>query len=140
MNKKLEYVLGIIGIIAVIAFLIVPALVAFTTKGVLKNEEIPSGYIAVFHGGVGEQTYETYIYKIDNGQANMGFNYINTISTTESWGSPNWNVKIVKKGSFDWTDGAFIVAKDHGAYSYVTLPNSTNTYSITEFQGMFIMN
>ena len=29
-----------------------------------NNSDIPNDYIAIFHGGVGEQTYETYIYKI----------------------------------------------------------------------------
>ena len=47
-----------------------------------NNSDIPNDYIAIFHGGVGEQTYETYIYKIDNGHANMGFKYINVTSTT----------------------------------------------------------
>ena len=105
-----------------------------------NNSDIPNDYIAIFHGGVGEQTYETYIYKIDNGHGNFGFKYINVTSTTESWGSSNWKHKINEKGEFDWTDGAFIVAKKHGAYSYVTLPNDDKIYSIEEFQNMFIMN
>ncbi|MBE6149872.1 MAG: hypothetical protein E7170_04045 [Firmicutes bacterium] len=105
-----------------------------------NNYDIPNDYIAIFHGGVGERTYETYIYKIDNGQANFGFKYINVTNTTESWGSSNWKQKINKKGKFDWTDGAFAIAKKHGAYSYVTLPNDNNIYTIEEFQSMFIMN
>lgn len=105
-----------------------------------KNINIPNDYIAIFHGGVGEQTYETYIYKIDNGHDNFGFEYINVTSTTESWGSSNWKRKINNKGKFDWTDGAFIIAKKHGAYSYVTLPNNDKIYTIEEFQRMFIMN
>lgn len=105
-----------------------------------NGSDIPNDYIAIFHGGVGEQTYETYIYKIDNGHVNLGFKYINVTSTTESWGSSNWKHKINDKGEFDWTDGAFIVAKKHGAYSYVTLPNDDKIYTIEEFQSMFIMN
>ena len=35
---------------------------------------------------------------------------------------------------------AFMAAKEHGAYSYVTLPNDNKTYTIEEFQSMFIMN
>ena len=107
---------------------------------VFYTDEVPKDYIAVFHGGVGELTYSTYIYKIDNGQANYGFEYINTTNTTKSWGSPDWNVEITKKGEFDWTDGAFIVAKKNNAYSYVTLPGDKKAYSIEEFQSMFIMN
>ena len=104
------------------------------------GSDIPEDYIAVFHGGVGELTYSTYIYKIDNGHANYGFEYINTTNNTKSWGSPEWEVTITDKGKFSWTDGAFIVAKKNNAYSYVTLPNDKDTYTIEEFKGMFIMN
>lgn len=105
-----------------------------------NNSDIPNDYIAIFHGGVGELTYETYIYKIDNGHVNRGFKYINVTSMTESRGSSNWKHKINDKGEFDWTDGAFLVAKNHGAYSYVTLPKNDKIYTIEEFQSMFIMN
>ena len=104
------------------------------------SNEVPNDYIAVFHGGVGELTYSTYIYKIDNNQANYGFKYINTTNTTKHWGSSEWNVKVTKKGEFSWTDGAFTVAKKNNAYSYVKIPGDKNTYSIEEFQSMFIMN
>lgn len=104
------------------------------------GNEIPDGYIAVFHGGVGELTNSTYIYKIDNGHANYGFTYINTTNTTKYWGSPEWDVKITGKGKFSWTDGAFSIAKKNNAYSYVTIPGDKKAYSIEEFQGMFIMN
>ena len=105
-----------------------------------NNSDIPNDYIAIFHGGVGEQTYETYIYKINNGHANMGFEYINVTSTTESSGSTKWKHKINNKGTFDWTDDAFKIAKEHGAYTYVTLPNNDKTYTIEEFKKMLIMN
>ena len=51
-----------------------------------------------------------------------------------------WNKHEQEEGKFDWTDGAFIIAKKHGAYSYVTLPNDVKIYTIEEFQHMFIMN
>lgn len=140
-NKK------IIITIIVILCLVVVGVIAFL---VLRNEnvnnsktdsdKIPDGYIAVFHGGSGEITYETYIYKIDNKQANYGFKYINVTSTTKSWGSTEWDHKIIDKGEFSWTDLAFDVAKKNGAYSYVTLPNDNETYTIEEFQRMFILN
>ena len=95
-------------------------LVKYVGKAELMvDAEVPDGYIAVFNGGAGEITYSTYVYKIDNGQANYGFKYVNTINTTESWGSPNWNIKVVKTGTVDWTDDVFKVAEEHGAYSYV---------------------
>ena len=94
----------------------------------------------MFHGGSGEVTKSTYIYKIDNGHANMGFKYINTENHTESWGSSEWITKIVDEGEFDFTDGAFVVAKKHGAYSYVVEPGNDKTYTIEEYQNRFIMN
>lgn len=105
-----------------------------------KSDEIPSGYIAVFHGGSGEVTHETYIYKVDNGHPNSEFKYINVTSTTESYGSTKWVHKITSRGEFQWTDGAFSVAYENGAYSYVTIPNIPETFTIEEFQGMFLMN
>lgn len=105
-----------------------------------SNDEIPNNYIAIFHGGSGEIVYETYIYKINNGEANYGFNYINVTKTTTSYGSSEWNTKITKHGSVAWTDNVFGVAKENNAYSYVTLPNSDKIYSIEEYQQMFLMN
>jgi hypothetical protein len=104
------------------------------------DNEIPNDYVAVFHGGSGEVTYETYIYKIDNGHDNYGFQYINVVSHNQSYGSSKWNHKVTGKGVFDWTDGAFTVAKKNNAYSYVTEPNNDNIYTIEEFQSRFIMN
>ena len=104
------------------------------------SNNIPKDYIAVFHGGVGERTYSTYIYKIDNGHANYGFEYINTTNTTKSWGSTEWESKVTDKGKISWTDGAFKVAKENNAYSYVEVPGDKNVYTIEEFQKMFIMN
>ena len=130
--------------IALVLVLVVISLIIVSLK---KNEEpeankskVPSNYIAVFHGGVGEITYETYIYKDNNGHDNMGFSYINTTSTTKSWGSSEWNTRIDGRGSVTWTDDVFPVAKEHGAYSYVTIPNSDETYSIEEFTKMFLMD
>lgn len=105
-----------------------------------QSQMIPDNYIVVFHGGAGEKTYETYIYKDDNGQDNYGFTYINTTSTTKSYGSPEWETTITKRGPFNWTDEAFVIAKENGAYSYVTVPNSDKTYSVEEFQKSFIMD
>ena len=108
---------------------------------VKKNiKDIPNDYIAVFHGGAGEMTYSTYIYKIDNNHENYGFKYINTTRMTKSWGSTEAETKITKRGEFDWKDGAFIIAKKNNAYDYVKLPNSKKIYSIEEFKSMFMMN
>lgn len=127
--KKLLWTIPIIIIITLIILFIKE-----------NNSKIPDDYIAVFHGGSGEITYETYIYKINNGHENYGFKYINVTSTTKSYGSHKWEHKITKRGSFDWTDGAFIIAKENNAYSYVTKQNSNKHLTIEEFMVVFLMN
>ena len=134
-NKKLFCIFAILIIIVLVIGSII-----YINKNKTNNDRIPDGYIAIFHGGAGEITYETYIYKKDNGHANSGFDYINVTNTTVSWGSSEWNSKITKRGSVQWTDNVFEVAKENGAYSYVTLPNSDKTYTIEQYMGMFLMN
>lgn len=124
-------------IILIIVIFIVSYIIVIINR---NNGKIPDDYIAVFHGGSGEITYETYIYKIDNGHANFGFDYLNVTNTTTVWGSDEWNTKITKRGSVQWTDDVFRIAKENNAYSYVTLPNSDKTYTIEEFMKMFLMN
>ena len=134
-NKKLFCIFAILIIIVLAVGSII-----YINKNKTTNDRIPDGYIAIFHGGAGEITYETYIYKKDNGHANSGFDYINVTNTTVSWGSSEWNSKITKRGSVQWTDHVFEVAEENGAYSYVTLPNSDKTYTIEQYMSMFLMN
>lgn len=122
-NKKL--------FVVVICLVISLVTIFFTYKK--SSIEFLNNYKAVFIGEKENIIYRTYIYKINNGQANLGFKYINTKEE-------NNKEKIVKKGEFDWTDGAFIIAKKHGAYDYVKLPSNDKKYSIEEFQKMFIMD
>ena len=116
--------------------------VTTTTKTTTKTSRYTGNgdEIATFHGGVGEVIYETTIFKIPNGQYNMGFAYENKTCTTRSWGSSEWDCTTTKTGEVTWTDDVFIVAKNNGAYSYVTLPNDSKTYSINEFEEKFIMD
>jgi hypothetical protein len=44
----------------------------------------------------------------------------NETSTTTFWGSSQWNTKITRRGSVQWTDNVFEVAKENNAYSFVT--------------------
>lgn len=129
-------------ILIIIALMVSYILVTINknSKDNTDNDKIPDGYIAVFHGGSGEITYETYIYKINNKQANSGFNYVNVTKTTTHWGSSEWNTKITKSGSVQWTDNVFEVARENNAYSCVTLPNSNKIYTIEEYMQMFLMN
>ena len=134
---KNKFKIAIISSILMV-LLIILVLVVLNKKNV--NNNIPDNYIAIFHGGAGEITYETYIYKIDNGQNNYGFKYINVTSTTESWGSTNWTHKITDRGNFDWTSEAFIIAEKNRAYSYVSVPNDSKTYTIEDFASRFLMD
>ena len=138
-NKKIFWV---IVILIISIFVVSCILVAINKKSKddKNNDKISDGYIAIFHGGSGEITYETYIYKIDNGQSGYSFNYVNITQTTKFWGSSEWNTKITKKGSVQWTDNVFEVAKENNAYSYVTLPNSDKIYTIEEYMQMFLMD
>lgn len=138
-NKKVFWLIVIL-VIGVFVFRCILVAINKNSKENKNNGEIPDGYIAVFHGGSGEITYETYIYKMNNGHANSGFDYINVTNTTTYWGSSDWNAKITKRGSVQWTDNVFEVAKENNAYSYVTLPNSDKTYTIEEYMKMFLMN
>lgn len=133
MKKGLCIILGIVLILGVLVGINV-----YLNKD--KSDQIPDNYLFVFHGGSGEVTRSTYIYKIDNGHDNMGFKYINTENNTKYWGSTEWIIKIVDEGEFDFTDGAFVVAKEHGAYSYIKEPNNEKTYTIEEYQSRFLMN
>ena len=123
---------------------VVLLILAFIPVGIFtlskESDVIPDDYIAVFHGGSGEKTYSTYIYKIDNDHPSYGFKYINTTNTTTSWGSNKWDIKKTGEGTIMWTDDVFTVAEKNNAYSYVTLPNDKKTYTIEEFQSMFLMN
>lgn len=144
--KKLKYknkkIFWLIMILIIIALMVSYILVTINknSKDNTDNDKIPDGYIAVFHGGSGEITYETYIYKINNKQANSGFNYVNVTKTTTHWGSSEWNTKITKSGSVQWTDNVFEVARENNAYSCVTLPNSNKIYTIEEYMQTFLMN
>lgn len=94
-------------------------------------------YIAVFNSDEIENNIirRTYIYKIDNGVGNYGFNYINTFFNTK-----NWNEWICGQGSVMWTDNVFQAAEKHNAYDYVTIPNDEKKYSIEEFMDRFLMD
>ena len=139
--KKIKKYFGLIMILIIIALIVSYILITIKKSGDnTDNDKVPDGYIAVFHGGSGEITYETYIYKINNKQANSGFNYVNVTKTTTHWGSSEWNTKITKSGSVQWTDNIFEVARENNAYSCVTLPNSNKIYTIEEYMQTFLMN
>ncbi len=140
-NKRIFWIV-IILVISIIISSILLVTMNKNSEDTINNDKIPDGYIAIFHGGSGEQIYETYIYKNHNDEyhANSGFDYINVISTTISWGSSQWNKEITKTGTVQWTDDVFTVAEENHAYSFVTLPNSNKIYTIEEYMNRFLMN
>ena len=93
------------------------------------GNEIAPGYYAVLHGGVGERTYETYVYRTDE-----GYSYVNVISTTVSWGSPQWKHEVKKRGKADSREKIAEIAKKHGASQFMTYAWDTKTaHTIEEF-------
>ena len=130
MNRKN---LMIIIVISVIILGVLGFSLYFKNQNNNTDNNIPNDYIAIFHGDAGEVTYSTYVYKID-----QGFKYINTTDNTTSWGSSEWETKIISKGEVTSISDVFSIAKDNNAYSYVTLPNDTKTYSVEEFKSMFL--
>lgn len=96
---------------------------------------IKSGYIAVFNGEDDNTIHQTYVYKVDNGAANYGFEYINADFNTN-----NWFVKVTGEGCVMWTDGVFPIAEANEAYDYVTIPGDETKYTIDEFMARFLMN
>lgn len=93
-------------------------------------------YIAVFNSEESNNIiHRTYIYKIDNGAGNYGFDYINT-----SINARNWDERIWGQGSVMWTDDVFPIAKANKAYDYVTVPGDETKYTIDEFMARFLMD
>ena len=86
------------------------------------------GYAAVIHGGVGEKSYETYIYEKDG-----RYKYINVESTTVSWGAAQWNHEVTKIGLADTKEEVLRIAAKHGADSYVTFPGDNEAHPLSGF-------
>ena len=136
MKKKVFIILSIV-LLSIISLIII---LFFIIKS-NSSYQVPDGYIAEFHGGYGEVTYTTYIYKIDNSKDNYGFKYISVEYTTISYGNPQSKGKLIEKGEVGFTDEVFTVAKKNNSYSYVKLPNdNSKIYSIEEYQNMFLMD
>lgn len=116
----------------------IPGMVSLMEEDYTPRTEIADDYIAVFHGGSGELTYQTYIYKMDNGASNYGFEYI----YSEIYGMTAQTLKerIITSGCVMWTDDVFIIAKENGTYDYVTIPGDNTVYSTDRFAEMFLMN
>ena len=127
-------------ILFIILFIILlSGVFAFLYMKSKESYQVPEGYIAEFHGGYGEVTYTTYIYKIDNDKGNYGFEYISVEYSNISHGNPQRRGKLMEKGEVGFTDEVFEVAKKNYAYSYVKLPNDdSKIYSIDEYKKMFL--
>lgn len=129
-KKKKIYMMIILLILITIA-----SYISFT-KFINKTTKIPDDYIVVFYGITDEIIYSTYIYKMENGYENYGFEYISTMKSSES---SKENLKIIDKGNIVWTDEIFTVAKKNNAYSYVKSSDG-KICSIEDFMGIFVMD
>lgn len=96
-----------------------------------KSDTVDEGYVVSFHGGVGERTCETYVY--DDGD---GYRYINTVSTTISWGSPVWKKKICGSGKAKNKEEIAQIASNNGAYQYGLIAGDKNAVPIEKLMEM----
>jgi len=121
----------IVAIACSIVFFIICCIVIFFFK-TPKPQTIPDNYIAIFHGGVGELTHETYVYKINDPDYN--YVYINTESHTVRWGSSEWITTVTGQGKVAQANEIFSAAWSNDAYQYVSTPGNNKTYTIKEFK------
>ena len=146
MKKKITIPYIIIIILSIVSIILLITTISLWKKLDKKEckieedkteEKVDEQYIAYFEGGNDKITYRTYIYKINNNQDNYGFRYTNTIIKTIDGKEQE---EIVGEGEVSWTDDVFVVAKKHGAYSYVKYNGKDKKYTIDEFASMFLMN
>lgn len=103
-------------------------------------ENIPEGYIAVFHSGFSPEVGSTtYFYKLDNGHDNYGFEYIKVSWNTKSWGSIEIEKRIADKGQLMWTDDV-ISYMENDETGYVSVPGEEEGFTVEEFASRFVMN
>ena len=98
-----------------------------------EGDTIEDGYIAVFRSGmdvnaIGEETYETYVYKKEK-----GYHYVNVTSTMMDypfW----WKHEITSSGEVSSKEEILEQAKQNAAANIVTLPGDDNTmYFVDSF-------
>lgn len=106
-------------------------IVSETAPAQSEISEVEDGWIAKFNGGSGEITYHTYVYKVEN-----GYRYINTTSTTVSYGSPQWNEIVIDSGTVSTKEEIVQIAKDNGSKQYVLFPDDKENYKISDFLSM----
>ena len=106
-------------------------IVSETAPAQSEISEVEDGWIAKFNGGSGEITYHTYVYEAEN-----GYKYINTTSTTVSYGSPQWTERVIDSGSVSTKEEIVQVAKDNGSKQYVLFPDDKEAYKISDFLNM----
>ena len=106
-------------------------IISETAPAESEVSEVEDGWIAKLNGGSGEITYHTYVYEAEN-----GYKYINTTSTTVSYGSPQWTERVIDSGTVSTKEEIVQIAKDNGSKQYVTFPDDKETYKISDFLNM----
>lgn len=93
-----------------------------------KDYEPEEGFVAVLHGGSGEQTYRTYVYKTDS-----GYCYVSVTATTVHWGATTSNLVPDDSGTVATKEEVLEIAKNHNSGSFVLFPGDNNVHTVEEF-------
>ena len=97
--------------------LIISLLVIVATSIVLNKKDINDNYYMEFIGGSGEEIYTTYLYWDGKQDAD----YICTRSVTKSYGSPDWDETVIKKGHINFVQQIYEIAKNNSSFDFATI-------------------
>jgi len=99
-----------------------------SSEDVSYRMDVPDGYIAVLISGAGEMMRDTYVYKTET-----GYEYLNVVSTTVSWGSSQWNHRVTGKGECDTKDEIVEIARQNYSCDYAIISATNEGCTIDEF-------
>ena len=127
-----------IGIIAVIILLcaIEGFIMYFSFNNKETSNDIPTNYIAAFKGETSETVYTTYLYETKKGKK-ITYNYINTISRTNTYDDTSGIEQVTKKGKLKKKNDIYKIAEKNNAYTFVKKKDDEKLYTIEDFKKEF---
>ena len=125
---KKRWIFLLIGILLILQVIII--IFVFNKE---EKSSIPNNYIAVFKGESAEEIHTTYLYQKKKNKK-YTYNYINTITTTNSYDDTILQEKIVKKGKLKKKTDIFKIAEKNNADTYVKYQKDEEIYSMVEFK------
>ena len=126
-----------IGIIVVIVLLcVIEGFIIFFSFNRETSNDIPTNYIAAFKGETGEIVYTTYLYETKKGKK-VTYNYINTISKTNTFDDTAGVEEVLKKGKLKKKNDIYKIAEKNNAYTFVKKKDDEKLYTIEEFKEEF---